>query len=57
MKEDSIGIEIKFNIDTQSRAYSHNTKRNRVTKQWKNYKYGLISYAKKNKTLEHNPEY
>lgn len=46
--EDSIGVEIKFNRwILKIGAYSHNTKRSRVTKKWKDYRYRLVKDIKK----------
>jgi len=46
--EDSVGIEIKFNRwIIKTKAYSRNTKRERVTKNWKNYQYRLLQDIKK----------
>jgi hypothetical protein len=46
--EDSIGLEIKFNRwILKTNAYSYGTKRERVTKKWKNYRSTLIRDIKK----------
>lgn len=46
--KDSIGIEIKFNRwILKTEAYSHDTKRERITKKWKDYRDRLVSDIKK----------
>ena len=46
--DDSIGIEIKFNRwIIKTKAYSHNTKRERVTANWNNYRNRLVEDIKK----------